>query len=142
MELIFWLAAFALCWFLYNKQENYASLNDCSCLNCGICRDKQGNSVCVPGNEYGPYFAEDCMNYTHSSLYTPYNDLYYYGNNDNIYNIYPNTYSHNRRSNRRSNRRLNHHLNRRPSHQPNTPQQTPPHTPRHIQRQTPPHTPT
>ncbi len=123
MDLIFWLAIFALCWFLYNRQENYVSLNDCSCLNCGICRDKQGNSVCVPGNEYGPYFAEDCMNYTHSSLYIPYDNLYYYGNNDNIYNIYPNTLFHVRRLNRRLNRPRR-QPRRRPSHQPS-------HTPSH-----------
>jgi hypothetical protein len=123
MGVLFWLSFIAICWFLVTRQENYTSLNDCNCLKCGICRNRRGNTVCVPGNEYGPYFAEDCMNYTHSSLYVP----YYYDNN--YYNNYNNRiYSRRRRRNSYTPRRTH------------TPRQTPPHTPRQTSLQTPPRT--
>ena len=109
MELIFWLAILAVCWFLYTNQENYVSVNDCNCIDCGICRNRKGNNVCVPGNEYGPYFSEDCMNYTHSSLYRPYyNDAYYYNRHPSRSNIHS-------------------HYSRPNSHRPNSPR---PHSPR------------
>ncbi len=35
------------------------------CLNCGWCIDSKGNGKCVPGDEKGPHFNNDCQIWRH-----------------------------------------------------------------------------
>lgn len=46
------------------------------CVNCGFCYTPNGYGECIPGDENGPYFREDCLNYEYT---TPIiiNDQYY-----------------------------------------------------------------
>lgn len=37
------------------------------CINCGLCYGYNGISECVPGDEFGPYFREDCATYRYKS---------------------------------------------------------------------------
>jgi hypothetical protein len=48
-----------------------------NCVNCGYCVSPRGNGECVAGDEYGPYFREDCAYYEYQRpnkkvLYMPY----------------------------------------------------------------------
>lgn len=40
------------------------------CVNCGFCITSNGHGQCVPGDERGPYFTEDCVKWYHD--YLPY----------------------------------------------------------------------
>lgn len=39
--------------------------------NCGICM-KNGRSECMPGDEQGPFFKEDCQGWAYSNVYDRY----------------------------------------------------------------------
>ena len=40
------------------------SCNDC--VDCGYCTTYDGRSECVPGDERGPYFRDDCYSYNYN----------------------------------------------------------------------------
>lgn len=46
----------------------YLSPSTCTCDNCVICRTEYGDE-CVAGNENGPYFREDCLDYIYPAKY-------------------------------------------------------------------------
>lgn len=46
-------------------------LNNRDCTkysNCGLCH-KDGESTCIPGDEQGPFWKEDCQYWTHTNFY-------------------------------------------------------------------------
>lgn len=57
------------------------TFNQClDCFNCGMCIDKYGNSMCLPGDHKGPYNYENCSIWYHGD---PFNKYYRYKNMDN-----------------------------------------------------------
>jgi len=57
----------------YCTSCGYKSEYTCSeCVNCGYCVTASGYGGCVPGDERGPYFAEDCVRWYYD--YIPYYD--------------------------------------------------------------------
>lgn len=58
---------------LYSRYEGYT--NFCSnchdltnkqckdCPNCGICKTDSGNSKCLAGDDAGPYFSDECVDW-------------------------------------------------------------------------------
>lgn len=62
-----------------------------NCVNCGYCYDYRGRGQCVPGDENGPYFREDCADYEYISpvyyvggIYYPRWQLFYNNDYDGI----------------------------------------------------------
>lgn len=48
-----------------------------NCSNCGFCISQFGSGECVPGDQYGPYFREDCIDWRYMKpgaipQYSPY----------------------------------------------------------------------
>lgn len=71
----------------YGYYKNYCpscgwrSRYSCSkCTNCGYCITASGYGECVPGDDSGPYFRNDCM-------YWEYGDPYYYYPESHIFPI-------------------------------------------------------
>lgn len=51
---------------------NLSRLGCYSCSNCGVCvtYDNKGlNYECLPGNEFGPYFRKDCLDWSYHLPY-------------------------------------------------------------------------
>lgn len=49
--------------------------NKCNnCINCGYCVAPRGKGECVPGDENGPMFREDCMYYEYNNPMFMYNN--------------------------------------------------------------------
>lgn len=91
--------------FLCSKNEGYKnfcgncrdlSLEQCAnCANCGIHIDDNGCMKCVQGDEAGPYFQNDAIDWKHMGKtpnnkcwnydkYSPYNCGYYYPYNKRV----------------------------------------------------------
>ncbi len=54
----------------YNKKYcpscNWRNERTCnSCLNCGFCRNSNGQGSCEPGDSKGPHFRNDCISWTY-----------------------------------------------------------------------------
>lgn len=50
-------------------------INCGNCANCGFCYDYKGKGTCVPGDQNGPFFRSDCVDYEYiSPIY--YTDVY------------------------------------------------------------------
>ena len=50
--------------------EGFAMFNnaDCAnCVDCGYCLNSNGTIDCVPGNNVGPYFRQDCVSYQYKN---------------------------------------------------------------------------
>jgi hypothetical protein len=52
-----------------------------NCANCGFCIDQFGFGECVPGDQYGPFFREDCVHWQYMNpgmmpWYSPYRWFY------------------------------------------------------------------
>lgn len=37
--------------------------------NCGMCLDKNKGNSCLPGNQHGPFFREDCQKWKYTNRY-------------------------------------------------------------------------
>ena len=64
-----------------------------NCSDCGYCVTPDGNGECVPGDENGPYYREDCRYYEHND-----NDAVIFANSFNYpvgYNIISTPYYYN-----------------------------------------------
>jgi hypothetical protein len=94
------------------------------CLDCGFCYTPDGNGECVPGDENGPYFREDCVDYEYMTpayiggIYYPrwyhYPYLgwrYGYYDDDYIYYHNRNHNHHNRHNHDHKNNHDNDHVN-------------------------------
>jgi hypothetical protein len=96
------LALFWLCTF---RSENYSSfcgncqdltLEQCAnCPNCGVCKNDAGCSKCVPGDEAGPYYRDECVDWKYRGK-TPNKECWNY-KKDSPYNC-GNIYPYNKRS--------------------------------------------
>lgn len=65
------------------------SREDCSsCTNCGFCTTIDGRKNCVPGDNFGPYFREDCADWEYSDPYQRNSKSHKYPNVRNL-DIYP-----------------------------------------------------
>lgn len=78
--------------------KNMAQCNDC--IDCGVCKTPDGDVECVPGDIYGPYFREDCVDYEYGNMYP-----YYWDSDD--WNYWNTTYYPNR-DHYFTNREINH----------------------------------
>jgi len=64
----------AFTWNLLNvgpEASDCYSLNNKQCLensNCGLCL-KENKTECIPGDEQGPFFKEDCENWAYTNFY-------------------------------------------------------------------------
>mgnify|MGYP007128599256 CR=1 FL=1 len=91
----------------------YKSRATCgNCQNCGYCVNRQGFGECVPGDNNGPYFRQDCVYYEYNNanpLSVMYPDYIYpytsldYVNTYPYYPNYPYRYSSLSRYNRNNN---------------------------------------
>ena len=45
------------------------------CMNCGWCVNASGHGKCVPGDNYGPYFVNDCLYWNFGKSFNPYSIL-------------------------------------------------------------------
>ena len=55
------------------------SRNKCNnCVNCGYCISPRGKGECVPGDEKGPLFREDCIYYEYNNPTVMCNDPQYF----------------------------------------------------------------
>ena len=63
----------------YCKSCGEKSRIECNkCINCGYCRTPNGNGECVPGDEKGPYFREDCVDYEYNTpIYSYFSSWFY-----------------------------------------------------------------
>ena len=108
-----------------NECANLSYIGCSKCNNCGICYTPDGYSECVSGDELGPYFRQDCVNYEYNSLSKIGLDLgydrswYYPDRYHSRHSIYTNRKHHrnsNDRSARDSNNRVARDSNNRPTH--------------------------
>jgi len=96
-----------------------------NCTNCGYCYTSNGYGECVPGDENGPYFRTDCLNYEYNTP-VAINDIYYprwwwyWDNNNNRYvrknwdgNWYRDQYGRWRRRNNSLNNQVTNQVNNR-----------------------------
>jgi len=62
-----------------------------SCTNCGICLTPTGNEEAVPGDQYGPYFRDDCLHWDYGNRYEyyPYSSVFPIAYPHPIYSRYP-----------------------------------------------------
>jgi len=100
----------------------YRSRATCgNCQNCGYCINRQGYGECVPGDNDGPYFRQDCAYYEYNNadplsvMYPDYIYPYTSLNYVNTYPYYPNypyRYSSLSRYNRNNNFRYNRYENK------------------------------
>ena len=52
----------------YCKSCGEKSRSKCNnCVNCGYCLTPNGYGQCVTGDEKGPYFREDCVDYEYNN---------------------------------------------------------------------------
>ena len=60
----------------YCDSCGYLNRRKCkSCVNCGICVTPNGYEECVPGDNKGPYFRSDCLQYFYGHQFYPYSHL-------------------------------------------------------------------
>jgi len=60
----------------YCSSCKYRNAYNCNkCTNCGLCIKKNGYNKCVPGDNNGPWFENNCMYWTYNN-----NEDYYYQN--------------------------------------------------------------
>lgn len=87
----------------YCSDCGWLSRGECSdCINCGYCISPSGRGECVPGDENGPYFRSDCIDYRYKN---PYVQDYLYGFVPYFLNRYRYGYGHGRRHGRRHGRK-------------------------------------
>ena len=97
--------------FSYCENCGYKSRFKCNnCVNCGYCISVHGLGECVPGDQRGPYFREDCAvwEYQIPTLYYP----SYYTNPYLKYYNFP-RYTWKSRRYRQRNRQRNRRRNKR-----------------------------
>lgn len=105
----------------YCKSCGEKSRGGCNnCVNCGYCLTPNGHGECVTGDENGPYFREDCVDYEYNNPIFSYISSWFYPlwrNNRYYYDIrgYPkSTYKRYIRDHpraRRTHRRWRRHRN-------------------------------
>jgi uncharacterized membrane protein YgcG len=96
-----------------------------NCANCGYCYNYKGRGECVPGDENGPFFRDDCVDYEyvspvyHAGLYPTWSyfyDDYYYnptvGRHIRHHYRHGHDYDHDRDHNRDHNRDHDHNRDR------------------------------
>lgn len=89
----------------YCSKCGYKSRRKCAdCTNCGYCLPYRGPGECVPGDNNGPYFRQDCMVWEYNSPYNDYAHIFPRLDYPYRYWRYGNRYPYitNRRSWRRS----------------------------------------
>lgn len=56
--------------FRYCRSCGYRSRRQCNkCTNCGFCVPYRGKGNCVPGDNRGPYFRSDCVDWEYGDEY-------------------------------------------------------------------------
>jgi hypothetical protein len=74
----------------YCKSCGEKSRGSCNnCVNCGYCLTPAGHGQCVSGDENGPYFREDCVDYEYNNPIFSYFSSWYHriwGKNRYLYN--------------------------------------------------------
>jgi len=62
------------------------------CHNCGYCFPLRGIASCVPGDDYGPLFREDCYQYEYNypSNFSYFDNIFKYPNKNYYYDYYNN----------------------------------------------------
>ena len=72
-----------------------------NCTNCGTCYTPNGYKECVAGDEYGPFFRSDCIDYQYNNpmiqpILIPHHSLYYpIFDTDPYYDDYPYLWDYN-----------------------------------------------
>ena len=49
----------------------YNPMSCLNCVNCGICHTPAGSAQCLPGDQNGPYFRADCVDWNYGITSNP-----------------------------------------------------------------------